>query len=839
MTNVQQHSFQANILTDLDGTIRYASSELVTAIGDIQDTLFQELIVVKHQADFAAIWNEITLSGKTETKLDTYLSVDNIALPVIAHIQRLPNRDECLINLQTKQSTAEQALLPALQSVTQAIGKQSLEEILSLILDYIVRFVDCDGAVILSISANTVYQHWSSAEHHPGDYPVKEIVGLNTTAVLRKTQDYLIIADTYESEYWTKISNLPLRSWLGIPLIFQDEFIGLIDIYSFKTNNFSTDHAELVMNFASQAAMALYNAQSHTELKKRTEHLRAINDVALAISRLNLEGVLEVVYQEISTLLDTSSFYVGLYHKKSKTLDLHYVYDNGKRMPNYSMSIEPETSLAAWVMHHQVPLLVNDAEHDTLPTSSTSYGGDTRSLIIVPLIMRNEPVGVLSVQSYEPHKFHQQDVAMLEIIAGPTAIAIRNATLYDDLRSQLKLVSNLHELARTIIATEDTQAMMDSVTVGLREHFDCNSCSIILREGKHIVIAASAGIEAEYVKKANTQWRVDDTSIISVQVIKSGEAVYIPDTHDLDFNYLDPNLRSLIVIPLITKEKILGTLSINSYVSNAFTYEHERILTIVGTQLAAVLENRRLLDDLREHSQELKLAYEQLQVLDELRHELVNNVSHDLRAPLSFITGYVGLMLEGDLGEITPEQTDALSVINRRVDAILRLIEDIMSMERIRAENLRLQEVDLNDLVREAVAGASIAYNTFNLTIRTTEQPLVTQIDPDRINQVLDNLITNAIKYSDSDGFINISTELIEDGKFVKIAVEDEGIGIPPEKLNRIFERYFQITEHSMAEQGVGLGLAIVQQIIDAHRGRVFVESVVNKGSTFWFTLPL
>ena len=840
MADVRQHDFQANIITDLGGTIHYVSSELVALVGDIQNSQLHDLIALSRQSDFMKQWNEIIRTNKAEEKLTTQLNLDDVNLPIVMQIQRISNRDECLINLQSKQRIAEHALLPALQSVTQAIGKQSLPEILSLILNYIVRFVECDGAAIVSMSANNVFQHWSSAEHHPGDYPVQEVIGSNTTAILRKTKDYLIIDDTHDSEYWAFISSLPLRSWLGIPLVFQDEFIGLIDIYSFKTHNFTVEDAELVMNFASQAAMALYTAQSHAELKKRTEHLHAINDVALAISRLDLEGVLEVIYQEISILLDTSSFYVGLYDEKSKTLGLHYVHDNGKRMPNHSMIVDPETSLAAWVLENKTTLLVNDAEHDTLPTNSIYYGGETRSLVIVPLVMRDEAVGVLSVQSYEPHKFTQQDVAMLEIIAGPTAIAIRNATLYDDLRSQLKLVSNLHELARTIIATEDTQAMMDDVTARLREHFDCNACSIILREGKHIGIVASTGIDPQLVDKANAQWQIDDTSIISAQVVKTGESVHIHDTHALeDFNYLDTNLRSLIVIPLSTKEKILGTLSIDSFAPNSFTQEHERILSIVGAQLAAVLDNRRLVDDLREHAQELRLAYEQLQALDELRHELVNNVSHDLRAPLSFITGYVGLILAGDLGDVTKEQEDALNVITRKVSSILRLIEDIMLMERIRPENLRLKDADINELVREAVAGASIAYDTYNLTIRTTEQQLISQVDSDRINQVLDNLITNAIKYSDPDGFINVSTEVIEDGKFVKIAVEDEGVGIPPEKLNRIFERYFQITEHSMAEKGVGLGLAIVQQIVDAHHGRVFVESEVGKGSIFSFTLPL
>lgn len=840
MTDAQQHLAQANLITDLAGLIHYASSGIVAYSDIIETKNLHEFIAPAHQAEFTITWAEFVQSNEPEIELTTRLVFGTIELPVILNIQHISDRSEYLINIQSTFSQTEKALLPALQTVTRAIGNESLEKVLELILDYIVGFVECDGAAILSLNGNNVFQHWTSPEHHQDDYPIQEVLGLHTTAILRKTQDYLIIEDTRQSDLWKTINKFPLLSWLGIPLVFQNEFIGLIDIYSLKVNNFAPADAEMVMSFANQAAMALYNAQTHTELQKRTERLHAINDVALAISRLDLEGVLEVVYQEISTLLDTSSFYVGLYNEKTRILDLRYVYDKGERIADYSMPIEPETSLAAWVLEHQAPLVVNDAEHDTMPVVSVTYGGYTRSLIIMPLIIHDESVGVISVQSYEAHKFSQQDMAMLEIIAGPTAIAIRNAALYADLRGRLEIVSNLHELAQTIITTEDTQVMMDRVIIRLRDAFNCDACTVILREGKHITIAASAGMKEELVNHANSQWNADDKSIISGRVIRSGQAISIPDTHAIpDFHYLDPNLRSLIVIPLSTKEKTLGTLSIDSHTPHAFTDEDERILNIVGAQLAAVLDNRRLVDDLREHTQELKIAYEQLQALDELRHELVNNVSHDLRAPLSFITGYVGLMLENDLGEITPEQADALNVINRKVSAILRLIGDIMSMERIRTENLRLESVDINMLVREAVAGASIAYNTYNLTIATPENPIITQVDPDRINQVLDNLITNAIKYSEGNGFINVSTELIENGQFVKIAVEDEGVGIPPEKINRIFERYFQITEHSMAEKGVGLGLALVQQIVNAHHGQVFVESEVDKGSTFWFILPI
>jgi signal transduction histidine kinase len=171
----------------------------------------------------------------------------------------------------------------------------------------------------------------------------------------------------------------------------------------------------------------------------------------------------------------------------------------------------------------------------------------------------------------------------------------------------------------------------------------------------------------------------------------------------------------------------------------------------------------------------------------------------------------------------------------------VRLVGDIIRVERIRAENLHREEVDIHGLVSEVVAGASIAYDKqgINLSVKTPEEPCYIEIDVDRINQVLDNLINNAVKYSQPGNFVNITSEITVSGDFARISVEDEGPGIPADKKGMIFERYVQVKGHAAVEQGLGLGLAIAKQIIKAHGGDINVDSEVGKGSVFYFTLPL
>jgi PAS domain S-box-containing protein len=845
-----QERIEATLIVGVDGYIRFATEEVKNFVGyapyEVVGSPFNRFAPPDLKDTLTQAW--FTISDKLEHASQNYYEFETEAVdrrgerfPVHVHLTLIPGRDEYFVSVKSQRPRLEEVQLKAVQIISEAISKQQIQDVLDLALKQIINLIECDGVAIIvtdDIEDRFWYRHMtSSGEMRNEGYPAQAILASGTTEIIRQTQQFMLVSDTRNEPAWADVTETTIKSWLGIPLVYRDSFLGLLDIYSYELNHFNEQDAQIAMTFARQATVAIYNARVYDELQSHTERLYAMNDVSLAVSRLDLDSVLEVVYQEVTKLMDTSSFFIGLYDSNSKRIELKHVYDHGERMADLEMTIDQNTSLAGWALYHQQPIIIGDTDRDELPSPDIIYGGHTRSLVIIPLLALNEPVGVISVQSYAPDKFSHEDIALLEAIAGPVAVAIRNATLYADMHENLRQVTALHELARLVIVEDDIDAMMQGVVDGLREIFNCLACTIILQEGNKINLRATSGLQLDQTDLTRS-WDMDSDKLVSVRAIKSGQPIHIKDASKIDdFQYIDARLRSLLCVPLVTKNKVLGTLSMDSDRPNAFTPEHERVLNIAAAQLAAALDNRNLLDEVKDHAQELEAAYRQLQALDELRQELVNNVSHDLRAPLSFITGYVGLMSAGDLGHITPEQADALGVIERKVQSIVRLIGDIIKMEQIRAENLRLDEANLNELVREAVAGASIAYKDYNLTVQTPEDPIQLIIDADRINQVLDNLINNAIKYSNPGDFVNITTEI--EGDFARVAVQDEGVGIPPDKLNRIFERYFQIREDKRAEKGVGLGLAIVQQIVNAHGGTILVDSEVGKGSVFSFTLPL
>jgi signal transduction histidine kinase len=162
-----------------------------------------------------------------------------------------------------------------------------------------------------------------------------------------------------------------------------------------------------------------------------------------------------------------------------------------------------------------------------------------------------------------------------------------------------------------------------------------------------------------------------------------------------------------------------------------------------------------------------------------------------------------------------------------------------MSLQRIEASNLLLETFSIASLVEEAISCHRLTADNHGIFLswKGPERPVTITADRGRLNQVFDNLIGNAMKFSPNGGTIQIG--LMEEDGYVRVAITDQGIGVPPDKLDRIFERFYQVDGSARRRfGGTGIGLAIVKRIVDAHQGRIWVESEVNKGSTFYFILP-
>jgi len=230
-----------------------------------------------------------------------------------------------------------------------------------------------------------------------------------------------------------------------------------------------------------------------------------------------------------------------------------------------------------------------------------------------------------------------------------------------------------------------------------------------------------------------------------------------------------------------------------------------------------------------------------LKELEKIRRDFVANVSHELRTPLTTIRGYAETLLEGALKEEVASQF--VQVIKRHSDRLEKIVEDLLVLSRIESKEfqLKMESLSVSDLVGDVLDFIKEPLNKKKISVSFDKlsPPLLVYGDRQYLEQVLINILDNAIKYGHESGRIIISaTE--RDQREVEISVKDDGIGIPKEDLLRVFERFYRVDKGRSHELGgTGLGLSIVKHIVQAHGGRIWVESRLGEGSTFYFTLPL
>jgi len=300
--------------------------------------------------------------------------------------------------------------------------------------------------------------------------------------------------------------------------------------------------------------------------------------------------------------------------------------------------------------------------------------------------------------------------------------------------------------------------------------------------------------------------------------------------------------QRLVVARLETRERPLGFLCLLLGTQPAVDRERLATLDALSGQLGLAIGTMQSMEALRHLNDELRRANEELTHLDELKSDFMATMSHELRTPLTSIIGYSDMLLSGMAGTMDEKQTTFVSSILNNGESLLNLINDILDLTKIEAGKLELKReaVDLRaallrvlPVIKPKAAEKGIKVSTF----LPTELPPV-DADPNKLNQVLLNLLTNAVKYTQENGSVSVEARRY-DGQ-VEIWVTDTGIGIAREDQERIFQRFTQIDSSSTRSQGgTGLGLAITKELVELHGGSIRLQSRLGKGSSFIFTVPV
>ncbi|MEI8220189.1 MAG: hypothetical protein RL022_1944 [Chloroflexota bacterium] len=336
---------------------------------------------------------------------------------------------------------------------------------------------------------------------------------------------------------------------------------------------------------------------------------------------------------------------------------------------------------------------------------------------------------------------------------------------------------------------------------------------------------------------------------ICTQVIAQSDDVFAVIDLAADDRFADhpivtrsPHMRFYAAAPVVTEDGYaLGTVCVfGSEARASLEPDHADALRAVARQIMALIELRRERTALNEANVRLETAVDRLQDVSRRKTEIISDVSHEFRTPLTTILGYAELIRDETLEPA--EIHEFAGDIVRDVERLTRMMENVLDLERLEAgaSRINITTIDLVDLITEEVTRWKSDDDTKHQITIVADHGLPTvSADHDRILQVVSNLLGNAVKYSPHGGEITISLTANPGTSEFRVEVQDHGIGIGPDSHGRIFERFARTAEairHGI--RGTGLGLAICRQIIEGHGGRIGVESKIGEGSTFWFTLP-
>lgn len=392
-------------------------------------------------------------------------------------------------------------------------------------------------------------------------------------------------------------------------------------------------------------------------------------------------------------------------------------------------------------------------------------------------------------------------------------------------------VEALHRATIAGISSGDPDEALKRMVTTVGEMFGYESLSMGLLEehpgGPRLRVAAGYRYPEEAIGRTLS---LDQG--VSGPVARTGKSALINDV-TIHESYLElaPWCRSEMVVALRIGERIIGILNVESEKKDAFTTKDLEILERVSLPLAIVVENARILAKERE-------AVHRLTELDEMKSDFIAITSHELRTPLTSIMGFLKTLRRQGLDISPKDQEQYLDIVERQSQRLLEIVEDLLFASQIERGSIELRTVsfELGELVHEVIE-ERFPDDSSKIQFSGTG-PITMSTDRDRLRRVIFSLVENALKFSPESGRVTVSFDSIDGAG--RLQVRDEGMGIPAEEIDRIFDRFHQVGgSMGRAQTGFGLGLYVSKRIIESLGGTIEVDSEPHKGSTFTVTIPI
>lgn len=602
------------------------------------------------------------------------------------------------------------------------------------------------------------------------------------------------------------------------------------------------------------------------EIAAQKDNIELLSDIGKEITAsLDLDTILFKLYECVNKIVDASVFGVGLYRPQEKLIEYSLAIENGKRYAPYSRSTDDKNQFAVWCIENRKPVLLHDVEneyrsyiaeykHGARLLEDGSLAQAPASMIYLPLIAQDRVLGVLSLQSFKKNAYTEEHLSLLQNLASYTTIALDNAGAYrmvnereHEISERANELATINRITQALSTQLDMQGLIQLVGDQVRDVFHAEIAYVSLLD------RATMMLHFPYAFGEEVQSRPFGEGLTS-QIIRTGQPLLINEdmagsSSRLGVQNIGRRAASFLGVPIPAGGEMLGVISVQTTEEEGrFNEADQRLLSTIASAVGVAVHNAKLFDEAR-------VARAAAEEADAAKSSFLSTVSHELRTPLTSVLGFAKIIqrrLEERIFPLVPEDDKKIAQTKRQVsenlkvvvsegERLTKLIDDVLDLAKIEAGKFtwNMELLSVPGVIERAISATSSLFEAKNLELIRKIEPGMPTVsgDSDRLIQVVINLISNAVKFTDA-GSITCSAGM-RDGEIV-VSIADSGIGIKAEDQAKVFEKFKQVGDTLTDKpKGTGLGLPISKEIVEFHGGRIWVESEAGKGSVFSFSLPV